>query len=87
MRQKQAARFLSAQKAEVDIHQLTRAQALSYLEGYLSRLDGSVREVTVIHGYSGGTVLRDMVRQSLRHPRIRARYASLNPGVTILLLN
>jgi DNA-nicking Smr family endonuclease len=80
-------RYASAQKAEIDIHHLTAEQAKRHLELYLSRADGSVKEVTVIHGYSGGTVLRDMVRNSLRHPRIRSKYASLNPGVTILVLS
>jgi DNA-nicking Smr family endonuclease len=87
MKNHQTLRYTTAQKAEIDIHNMTGDQAKRHLEMYLSRLDGSVRELTVIHGYSGGTVLRDMVRNSLRHPRIRSRYASLNPGVTILVLN
>lgn len=81
------ARFTTARKVEVDIHNMTCEQARRYLEQFLGRLDGSVREVTVIHGYSGGTVLRDMVRNSLRHPRIQAKYRSMNPGVTILILH
>lgn len=87
MQNQNHARFKTAQKVEVDIHNMTRDQAQRYLEQFLGRLDGSVKEVTVIHGYSGGTVLRDMVRNSLKHPRIRSKYLSMNPGVTILLLN
>lgn len=79
-------RFKTAQKVEVDIHSMTRDQAQRYLEQFLGRLDGSVKEVTVIHGYSGGTVLRDMVRKSLKHPRIQTKYMSMNPGITILVL-
>ncbi len=79
-------RFSTAQKAEVDIHHMTREQAKRHLERLLSRLDGSVRELTVIHGYSGGTILRDMVRVSLKHPRIRSKMVGLNPGVTVLIL-
>lgn len=78
--------FSTAQKVEVDIHHMTREQAKAHLERLLSRLDGNVREVAVIHGYSGGTVLRDMVRGSLKHPRIRAKVVGLNPGVTLLIL-
>ena len=78
--------FSSAQKVEVDIHHMTREQAKSHLKRLLGRLDGNVREVTVIHGYTGGTVLRDMVRGGLKHPRIRAKVAGLNPGVTTLVL-
>ena len=77
----------SPQKAEIDIHQMTRDVAMKHLELYLNRVGGNVTEVSVIHGHNNGTVLRDMVRKSLRHPRIAARYASLNPGVTILVLN
>lgn len=86
MRNHQTVHHTSAQKAEIDIHNMTSDQAKRHLELYLGRADGSVKEVTVIHGYSNGTVLRDMVRHSLRHPRIKSRYASLNPGVTILVL-
>lgn len=78
--------YNTPQKVEIDIHHMTSDMAKRHLELYLSRADGSVKEVAVIHGYSGGTVLRDMVRGSLRHPRIRAKYASVNPGVTILVL-
>lgn len=81
------AHYKSAQKVEVDIHNMTGDQARRYLEQFLGRLDGSVKEVTVIHGYSGGTVLRDMVRKSLKHPRIQSKYVSMNPGVTILVLS
>lgn len=79
-------RFSSPQKAEVDIHHMTSDQAKRHLELLLGRLDGSVKELTVIHGYSGGTVLRDMVQKSLRHPRIQSKYQSMNPGITILIL-
>ncbi len=81
-----APQFSTPQKAEVDIHHMTREQAKRHLERLLSRLDGNVRELTVIHGYSGGTALRDMVRGSLKHPRIRSKMVGLNPGVTILIL-
>lgn len=78
--------YKTGQKAEIDIHNMTREQAQRYIELYLNRADGSVKEVTVIHGYTGGTVLRDMVRHGLHHPRIQSVYASLNPGTTILVL-
>lgn len=86
MRNHNTVHHTTPQKAEIDIHNMTRDQAKRHLELYLSRADGSVKEVSVIHGYTGGTVLRDMVRNSLRHPRIRAKYATLNPGVTVLVL-
>jgi len=79
-------RYLSAQKAEVDIHRMTHDQAKRYLELFLNRVNGSVKEVAVIHGYSGGTVLLNMVRKGLRHPKIQGKIPSTNPGITILYL-
>lgn len=40
----------------------------------------------MIHGSNRGTVLRDMVRKELKHPRIHRKLLSLNPGETRLLL-
>ena len=53
---------------------------------FLSRANGSIKEVSVIHGCTSGTVLRDMVRKGLRHPRIKSKVVGLNDGVTILIL-
>lgn len=79
-------RYLTAQKVEIDIHGMTHDPAKRYLVQFLNRANGSVREVHVIHGWAGGTVLMDMVRKGLRHPRIQAKTPSTNPGVTILYL-
>ena len=40
----------------------------------------------MIHGSNQGTVLRDMVREGLDHPKIKAKLPTLNPGETRLLL-
>lgn len=71
---------------EVDIHGLTESDAKRQLEQFLSRADASLQEVVVIHGYHNGQILRDMVRLKLKHPRIRSKLISLNPGATRLLL-
>lgn len=80
-------RYITSQKVEIDIHQMRRDEAKRYLERFLSTANGNVREVVVIHGYSSGTVLQQMVRTALKHHRIRAKLLSLNPGITTLLLN
>lgn len=79
-------RYTSNQKAEIDIHDMTRDQAKRYITQFLDKVNGSVREVSVIHGYSGGTVLLEMVQKGLRHPKIKSKVKSLNPGITILML-
>lgn len=57
------------------------------LTRWLSHAPAEVREVRVIHGCHGGTVLRDMVRKKLKHPRIASKLVTLNPGETRLILN
>lgn len=79
-------RYVTNQKVEIDIHGMTHDEAKRYLIQFLNRVNGSVREVSVIHGWSGGTVLRDMVQKGLRHPKIRSKVKSANPGITILML-
>lgn len=78
--------FLSNRMVEIDIHNMHREEAKRYLERFLSGANDSVKEVVVIHGYSSGTVLRDMVRKNLKHRRIRSKCLSLNPGITTLYL-
>lgn len=71
---------------EVNLHGLTAPDAKRQLEQLLSRMNGGVEELVVIHGYHNGQVLRDMVRNQLKHPRIKAKLLSLNPGQTRILL-
>lgn len=71
---------------EVNLHGLTAPDAKRQLEQLLSRLDAGAEELIVIHGYNNGQVLRDMVRNQLKHPRIQAKLLSLNPGQTRILL-
>lgn len=79
-------RFLSNQKVEIDIHHMHKEEARRDIERFLTRANGSIKEVTVIHGCTSGTVLRDMVRKGLRHPRIKSKVVGLNDGITILIL-
>jgi DNA-nicking Smr family endonuclease len=79
-------RYITNQKAEIDIHNMLRADAKKYLEQFLSKANGSIKEVVVIHGYSSGTVLQEMVRKGLKHKRIKSKMIGLNPGITTLML-
>ena len=71
---------------EADIHGMRVLEAKRELETLIGRADKSIREIVVIHGYSHGQVLQNMVRRKLKHPRIAAKLLSLNPGSTRLLL-
>ena len=55
----------------IDVHGMTPEQAKRHIEFELKRAPRNAEKILVIHGYSRGTVLRDMVRSDLDSPRIR----------------
>lgn len=69
-----------------DIHGMQAAEAKKALERLLSSTDKNVTEITVIHGYSGGQALMNMVRKKLSHPRIVRKILSMNQGETLLMI-
>ncbi len=72
---------------EIDVHGMTRAQAFTAIDARLRRADASVYSLRVVHGYHGGTVLRDAVREHYRnHPKVKRIELGLNPGETDLIL-
>ena len=71
---------------KLDIHGETAQSAYKQITKWLSHAPKNVKEVRVIHGYHGGTVLQEMVRRDLKHPLIAAKLVALNPGETRLLL-
>ncbi len=72
---------------EVDVHNMTKTQAIAAIDAFLRRSNASVYRIRVIHGYHGGTVLRDAVRTHYRdHPKVRRIEIGLNPGETDLIL-
>ena len=44
---------------EIDVHGMTRTQALTAIDAMLRWTNGSAYRLRVIHGYRSGTVLRD----------------------------
>lgn len=70
----------------VDLHGTSAETAKSLLLSWLDHAPESVKELRVVHGSNRGTVLRDMVRNELSHPRIRSKLPALNPGETRLVL-
>lgn len=72
---------------EIDVHHMTRAQAIAAVDARLRRTDASVYRLRVIHGYHGGTALRDEIRARYRnHPKVIRIEIGLNPGETVLIL-
>ncbi len=72
---------------EVDVHNMTKTQAVTAIDAMLRRADAGVYRIRVIHGYHGGTVLRDAVRaRYAAHPKVRRIELGMNPGETDLIL-
>ena len=72
---------------EVDVHNMTKVQAVTTIDATLRRADAGVYRIRVIHGYHGGTVLRDAVRAHYaKHPKVKRIELGLNPGETDLIL-
>jgi len=72
---------------ELDVHNMTRMQAITAIDARLRRVNASVYRLKIIHGYHGGTVLRDAVRSHYRdHPKVIRIEVGLNPGETDLVL-
>lgn len=72
---------------EIDIHGLNRYQAKIAVDARLRRCDKSVYRLRVIHGYHGGTSLRDMLRAEFKnHPKVLRVEFGFNQGETDLVL-
>lgn len=72
---------------EIDVHNMTRAQAITAIDARLRRCRGDVYRLRVIHGYHGGTVLRDAVRSRYgKHEKVLRIELGMNQGETDLIL-
>ena len=71
---------------ELDLHGCTVQQAQAAIDAALRKSRGVYR-IRVIHGFHGGTALRDMVRSQYAHRAGVLRIElGLNPGETDLVL-
>ena len=72
---------------ELDLHGKNTYQAKVALEAALRRAGAGTYRIRIIHGYHGGTVLRDMVRREYgAHPRVKLVEGGFDPGITDLVL-
>ena len=72
---------------EIDVHNMTRTQAITAIDARLRRADASVYRLRVIHGFHGGTAIRDAVRTHYKnHPKVKRIEIGRNPGETDLVL-
>ena len=70
---------------ELDLHGRNTYQACVAIDAALHRAGKGTYRIRVIHGYHGGTALRDMIRSEYarRVPRLDT---GIDPGVTDLVL-
>ena len=72
---------------EIDVHGLTVEQTRIAIDARLKRCKGDVYRLRVIHGYHGGTALREFVRTHYRNlPKVKRIELGLNQGETDLIL-
>lgn len=72
---------------ELDVHGLNKTQAKTAIDAGLRKADRSVYRIRVIHGYRGGTAIRELVRKSYKnHPKVLRIEFGLNQGSTDLVL-
>ena len=77
---------MSESIVELDVHGMTLYQAQIAIDAALRRANGVYR-LRVIHGYRGGTALRDGIRSRYAaHPKVKRVELGLNPGQTDLVL-
>ena len=71
---------------ELDVPGMTPNEAQIAVDAALRRAGGAYR-IRVIHGYRGGTALRDGIRaRYAAHPKVLRVELGLNPGQTDLVL-
>ena len=72
---------------KLDLHGKNAYQARVAVDAALGRAKGGTYRIRCIHGFHGGTVLRDMIRaEYARHPRVIRLETSADGGSTDLVL-
>lgn len=70
---------------EIDLHGRNAYQAKVAIDAALRRAKSGTYRIRVIHGYHGGTALRDMVRREYKDRVLRVE-TGIDPGITDLVL-
>lgn len=71
----------------IDVHGLTKEQAKVAIDARLKKCKGDVYTLKVVHGFHGGTVIKDFVRAHYKnHDKVKRISVGLNQGETDLIL-
>lgn len=78
---------LSAGILEIDVHGMTKLQAINLIDARLRQADKSIYRLRIIHGYHRGTQIRDEVRKRYKsNPKVLRIELGVNLGQTDLVL-
>jgi DNA-nicking Smr family endonuclease len=79
--------YINSGILELDIHGMTKYQAKISIDSLLKKADTSIYRIRIIHGYHGGTQLKEMVQKNYRnHKKVIRVEIGLNQGITDLVL-
>ena len=71
----------------IDVHGMTQYQAQVAINAQLRRANSGVYRLRIIHGYHGGTALRDMIRREYgKNTKVKRIEFGMNQGETDLVL-
>ena len=74
---------------EINLHGLRAETAKRTIEHAVRQAGFSEYRIRLIHGYHGGTVLKDWIREAYGtggHPKVKRIEQGANPGITELVL-
>ncbi len=80
---------LSAGTIEIDLHGLRTEDAIKKVLREVNNASGSVYTIRLIHGYHGGTRIRDAIEDEFSYGRVekvKRIQPGSNPGITELIL-
>lgn len=74
---------------EIDVHEKNVESAIEEIRIRLNNAKSSVYRIRIIHGYHGGTRIREGIREEFsygREPKVKRVTMGDNPGITELVL-
>jgi len=74
---------------EIDVHGMNTEEAINAVAQKVQSAAKSVYRIRVIHGYHGGTRIRNAIREEFsygREPKVRRIEMGNNQGITELIL-
>ena len=77
--------FYYGKYVELDLHQMTKEEAKAELIYALGRVDADIKCLVVVHGYHGGTIIKNLVRKEFSHAMIKEK-VNLDAARTIYIL-